>query len=109
MSFPPQLEAFIEEQQWTFAKTMPEWPHEYIVRGRVDEELFERLVVHIRTSGDVGHFYEKPLIYYEEAGQVYWTMGAPLADTTIVNRCRAEDTYERRRAAGTLQRHEVSD
>jgi hypothetical protein len=88
---------------------MPTWPHEYIVRDRVDEELFERLVVHIRANGDEGPFYEKPLIYYEEAGQVYWTMGAPLAETTIINRCHTEDTYERRRAAGTLPEPEVRD
>ena len=42
------------------------------------------------------------LTYYEEAGLVYWTMGAPLAETTIVNRCRSEETYENRLAAGTL-------
>ena len=29
-------------------------------------------------------------------------MGAPLADTTIANRCRSQDTYERRVVAGTL-------
>ena len=31
-----------------------------------------------------------------------WTMGAPLAETTIVNRCRSEETYEQRLANGTL-------
>ena len=81
---------------------MPEWPHEYIVRERVDERLFEDLVRHIRAHGREGRFYEKVLIYYEEAGMVYWTMGAPLSETTIVNRCRSEDTYERRLEAGTL-------
>ena len=79
---------------------MPEWPHEYIVRDRVDQALFEGLVVHIRTHGCQGRFYEKTITYYEEAGLVYWTMGAPLHETTIVNRCRNEDTYERRLAIG---------
>jgi len=100
--FSATLRAFVEEQQWTFAKTMPAWPHEYIVRERVDERLFEDLVRHIRAHGREGRFYEKILIYYEEAGMVYWTMGAPLHETTIVNRCRSEDTYERRLEAGTL-------
>ncbi len=100
--FPDQLRAFVERERWTFAKTMPEWPHEYIVRERVDEGLFERLVVHIRSHGYEGRFYERTIIYYEEAGLVYWTMGAPVSETTIVNRCRAEDTYEARLAAGTL-------
>ena len=65
-------------------------------------DLFERLVLHIRTYGHEGRFYEKVLTYHEEAGLVYWTMGAPLPETTIVNRCRSEDTYESRLAAGTL-------
>ena len=29
-------------------------------------------------------------------------MGAPLSETTIVNRCRSEDTYARRLSLGTL-------
>ena len=101
-AFPAALRTFVDEQHWTFAKTMPEWPHEYIVRDRVDERLFEDLVRHIRAHGREGRFYERVLIYYEEAGMVYWTMGAPLPETTIVNRCRSEDTYERRLEAGTL-------
>ena len=102
MTFSPDLRAFVDEQVWTFAKTMPEWPHEYIVRERVDEKLFEGLVLHIRSHGHEGRFYESPITYYEEAGFVYWTMGAPLPETTIVNRCRSEETYERRLAEGTL-------
>lgn len=102
VSFPARLRAFVDEAAWTFAKTMPEWPHEYIVRERVDERLFEDLVHHIRAHGHEGRFYANALIYYEEAGLVYWTMGAPVEETTIVNRCRSEDTYERRRADGTL-------
>ena len=101
-TFSGELRAFVDERRWTFAKTMPEWPHEYIVRDRVDEQLFERLVVHIRAHGAEGRFYEKRLIYYEEAGLVYWTMGAPLGETTIVNRCKREDTYESRLAKGAL-------
>ena len=100
--FPAKLLTFVNGQTWTFAKTMPEWPHEYIVRDRVDEQLFVDLVHHIRSHGRDGKFYEKVLVYYEEAGMVYWTMGAPLAETTIVNRCRSEETYEQRLANGTL-------
>jgi len=99
---PARLRAFADNVEWTFAKTMPEWPHEYIVRERIDEQLFVDLVGHIRTHGRSGRFYERVIVYYEEAGLVYWTMGAPLAETIIVNRCRTEDTYESRLAAGTL-------
>ena len=102
MSFPTELLAFVNEQKWVFAKTMPEWPHEYIVRARVDEEFFERLVLHIRTHGYKGKFYRKTITYYDEGGMVYRTMGAPLAETTIINRCRKEDSYEYRLQNDTL-------
>jgi hypothetical protein len=102
VTFPAELRTFVDEQLWTFAKTMPEWPHEYIVRDRVDETLFEGLVCHIRAHGREGRFYKRLLVYYEEAGMVYWTMGAPLHETTIVNRCDRTQTYEARLAAGTL-------
>lgn len=100
--FPSELRVFVKEKSWRFAKTMREWPHEYIVREQVDQELFERLARHVREHGREGRFYDKTLTYFEEAGLVYWTMGAPLQETTIVNRCRSEETYERRLANGTL-------
>jgi hypothetical protein len=102
MTFPAHLRAFVDAQCWTHAKTMPEWPHWYVVRDRVDERLFEDLVRQIRAHGHEGKFYEKVLLYYEEDGMVYWTMGAPVEETTIVNRCKSDDTYERRLANGTL-------
>ena len=100
--FPEALRRFVDEEKWTFAKTMPKWPHEYLVRDRVDEELFKWLVMHIRTNGYEGRFYKMKITYYEEDGLLYWTMGAPLDKTTIINRCRVEDSYENRLKNGTL-------
>jgi hypothetical protein len=102
VSFPSDLRTFIDAQAWTFARTMPEWPHEYIVRDRVDQQLFERLVEHIRTHGAHQRFYETVNVYFEEAGFVYWTMGAPVAETTIINRCLRKDTFEERQRRGAL-------
>jgi hypothetical protein len=99
---PSVLQEFIDSIQWTFAKTMPEWPHEYIVRGRVDEDLFVRLVRHIREHGFEGRFYRSVLTYYAEDGLLYWTMGAPIEETAIVNRCKEEGSYENRLRDGTL-------
>jgi hypothetical protein len=100
--FSDQIKDFIQSVTWTYARTMPEWPHEYIVRYKVDKELFLEMVRHIREFGYQGPFYEKTLTYFEEAGKVYWTMGEPLDKTIVINRCREEDTYEVRRKNGTL-------
>ena len=103
MTFPLDVKAFVDQQEWTFAKTYAStWPHEYIVRDRVDEHLFVRLVQHIRACGYEGHFYSKRITYFDDDGMVYWTMGAPIDETIIVNRCREEQTYEYRLMHGTL-------
>ena len=100
--FPEDLRRFVNDERWTYAKTMPDWPHEYLVRERVDKELFERLVKHIRSNGYEGRFYQIKITYYEEAGLVYWTMGAPLNETIIINRCRKEASFEYRSKNGKL-------
>ena len=99
---PDDLLEFVQTARWTYAKTMPLWPHEYIVRERVDEGPFVRLVEHIRAHGYEGRFYHKPITYYDAEGMVYWTMGAPVEETVIVNRCREDATYEYRLKHGTL-------
>jgi hypothetical protein len=93
---------FINNAIWTFAKTMPDWPHEYIVKRDVDENLFIETVRHIREFGYPGSFYQMPITYYEEQGQVYWTMGAAIEETIIINRCKKENTYAERLKNGTL-------
>jgi len=41
MSFPEELRELVDPETWTYAKTMPRWPHDYLVRERVsDEGLF---------------------------------------------------------------------
>lgn len=103
MPFPPDLLAFVNREKWTFAKTYAKtWPHEYIVRERVDEQLFVRLVEHIRAHGYQGRFYSKPITYFDEDGLTYWTMGEAIEKTTIINRCPKEGTYEERLKNGTL-------
>lgn len=105
VTLPNVLREFIDRTQWTFAKTYAlTWPHEYIVRERVDDDLFVKLVRHIRANGLEGPFYDKKFIYYEKDGLLYWTMGAPLEETTIINRCRKDDSYENRLRNGTLPR-----
>ena len=100
---PEALREFVNSAQWTFAKTYAAtWPHEYIVRERVDESLFIALVTHIRTHGYEGRFYRLIITFFDEGDHVYWAMGEPLDETEIVNRCRREQTYEYRLAHSLL-------
>jgi hypothetical protein len=99
---PADLRAFVDSEEWTYAKTYPKWPHEYLVRDRVDTPLFEALIRHIHKHGSDGRFYHRVLLYFEEDGLLYWTMGGPVEEETIINRCKMEESYEARLKSGTL-------
>ena len=49
-----------------------------------------------------GRFYSRRITYFDEGGLVYWTMGEPVEETAVVNRCRKDHTYEYRLEHGTL-------
>jgi len=89
--FPSEVKQFIEKTKWTYAKTMPAWPHYYIVRDKVNETLFIKLAEYIRKFGYLEHFNNKPYTYFDDGGFKYWTMGNPIEETTIINRARKED------------------
>ena len=73
MKLPPKLKAFVEESDWTFAKTYAQtWPHEYIVGDRVDESPFLSLVRHIREHGSKGRFYRKAIT---TSKKTEWSIG----------------------------------
>ena len=108
--FTDELQAFVESTPWVFAKTYAKtWPHEYIVRDRVDKELFLELARHIREHGYQGSFYQKPITYYDHEGRVYWTMGGPVEETIIINRCLKEQSYEYKRDHGLLPEQRAPD
>jgi hypothetical protein len=94
--FSEDLRRFINDEQWRVANRMPDWPHEYLVRERVDRKLFERAVKHIRSNGYEGRVYQTEIRYYEEGDLVYWTMGAPVEETVIINRCRKAESLQLR-------------
>jgi hypothetical protein len=101
--FSIELRKLINDTEWIFAKTYAAtWPHHYIVRERVDEDLFVKMVHHIRFFGYEGRFYDKKFIFFDEIGMTYWTMGEPINETTIINRCPKENTYDYRLKNGTL-------
>ena len=64
-NLPEKLRDFINDSTWIFAKTYAKtWPHEYVVRDRVDEGMFVEFVKHIRAYGYLGKYYNKDITYF---------------------------------------------
>ncbi len=91
-----KAEKYINGVKWqvskTYAKTVP---HEYTVREwQLDlEHDFEQFVRFIRQNGVTEKFYSKIHVYWYHGEHKYWTMGAPIDETTVINRCFIDDYY----------------
>lgn len=85
-----KIRELITRCQWTFAKTMPFAPHEYIVKGKcpLSDEEFEYFVNMQRQFGINEQWGKNTLPYLYIGDYKYWTMGAPLEDTTVINRAK---------------------
>lgn len=83
---------FIGTRHWRYAKTMPQWPHEYTVRRYDDPQagqtVFEEAVAFIRAHGERRTFEPtgNSFVYLDIDGRQYWTMGELVAETIIINR-----------------------
>ncbi len=54
--------------------------------------MFEQIVAFIRENGFVAFYGRKgPNRYYTVDDYYYWTMGAPIEETTILNRAKLSD------------------
>ena len=85
-----KLRSMIARCEWTFAKTMSFAPHEYIVKEKcpLTTDEFEYFVNMQREHGVKERWgkYNNPYLYIDD--YKYWTMGAPLEDTTVINRAK---------------------
>jgi hypothetical protein len=98
-----EVRDFVTSTQWTFAKTYAAtWPHEYVVRTAANAPMILALARHIFEHGTDGRFYSQVRKYHHEDGLVYWSMASTPEEATLINRCRADQTYEARITAGTL-------
>lgn len=74
-------------QEWIYAKTMPRNPHHYALRKNWgDDADFEATVRFIREYGHDDPFGGKIYRAFDLNGFHYWTMGAPLGETILINR-----------------------
>ena len=84
-----EISTFIANHEWTFAKTMPQIPHWYTLRRKAQSsEQFSEFVQEIRFRGIVRQFGSKSFTYLDIDGWTYWTMGAPVDETILINRAR---------------------
>ena len=88
-----RIRQFIGRCEWRFAKTMPQWPHEYIVRGNcpLTDEEFLYFIRAERESGIQEPWgpYNHTYLYIDD--YKYWTMGAPYEQTTVINRANIHE------------------
>lgn len=82
-----QIRDFIARSRWVFAKTMPTTPHEYTLRRQThDSMLFDAFILHVRRVGVQREFGRATYIYLDVDEHEYWTMGAPVEKTILINR-----------------------
>lgn len=76
--------SFIEKQNWISDSTK-----EYVVKGKLsaeDQKIFEQFVIYIREHGVRKKYKKSFYTHLDLDGFSYWTMGAPLEITIIINR-----------------------
>ena len=109
-----KLRKMITRCEWTFAKTMPFAPHEYIVKERcpLSAEEFEYFVNMQREHGIRERWgkYNNPYLYIDD--YKYWTMGAPLEDTTVINRAKAcvvNDVHQLNEGIKNMEKNQIDE
>lgn len=87
-----KLRNLIGKCKWTFAKTMPTCPHEYIVRNKcaLSDEEFVYFVQSQRQFGIPQQWWKYNFPYLHIDGYKYWTMGDSINNTIIINRAKED-------------------
>ena len=98
---------FVEdvESKWHFAKSVPNWPHFYIVEKELpDQSDFKAARTFVSESGRVGKFFNMDVNYFDTDGWTYWASPlAKLPDSQyMLNRCKTEYSYETLARSGDL-------
>src|SRR5213083_1939342 len=67
-----RFRAFNEGARWTFAKSVPDVPHEYVIRDQMDEADFWWIVDLIARLGYVERFWNRDWHYIRVDGWRFW-------------------------------------
>lgn len=83
-----EMRRFVANARWVFARTMPENPHWYTLRKENSHEDFEAFIRLIRKTGYREEYRGQWYVKFDLDGWSYWTMGAALSETILINRHR---------------------
>ena len=90
LSYPDVAEALLSAE-FVYAKTMPHFPHYYTLRKKWTQSLdWEAVVQFIRDHGYKRKYGGRNYLYLDVNGCRYWTMGAALSATILINRAELE-------------------
>ena len=82
-----ELAAILETVPWRFAKTMPKYPHDYTLKKEWPSSSdFVAAVAAIRRFGQPRKWKGRVYTYFDTDKYTYWTMGAPIQATVLINR-----------------------
>ena len=89
-----EVQDFIDQREWTFAKTMPWCPHYYTVRKEEEnDDIFREFVVHILENGYKKKWYKYFHTYLDVGEWYYWTLDEPIDDRIITNRAKLSERH----------------
>lgn len=79
--------AFVEAQEWIFAKTMANIPHFYCLKMKaLDQDEFDWFVRYMDAHSVPGEFFGKTYHYYYLDELKYWIMDENPEDCDLINR-----------------------
>jgi len=76
---------WVTSRYWQAARSKQN-PHEYSLRQWDDDLPFELAVLYIREHGYQHKFGSRWYTQYDLDGRFYWSMGAPLSSSSLINR-----------------------
>ena len=89
-----EIREFVDACGWRFAKSMPQWPHEYtslkVTNPPAPYAALQKICEHINSHGYFRYFYKKKVFYIDFEGHCYWHMGiCPIAKCyNMLNRAK---------------------
>jgi hypothetical protein len=89
-----ELRNAVSNLDWVYAKTMPKYPHWYITRNPLIEEIYVDLFNAIVAHGKDELFRRRPVQYlYLGDGYKYWRMTDNINRSQVLNRAKEDAVY----------------